>query len=88
MFGNKPNKLGWVTSMSFHGGIGDLTTFELSGVAENHNGVYTLFREWVDGGIQGASFNKEWRCLYCTSPNSINETHCLKCGAPRNFILG
>ena len=33
-------------------------------------------------------YTAEWMCLYCGSPNKLPETHCAKCGAPRNWLIG
>lgn len=86
----KPNKLGWVREINFEMGTGDALQFNLSGIAygENQTALHNTLRGWMDDGIRGPSFEAEWHCLYCTSPNTINKTHCSQCGAPRNFILG
>ena len=62
--------------------------FTLSGVAFPTSGVMAALRDWSENGIFETSYQREWMCLYCTSPNSIMRTHCVKCGAPRSFILG
>lgn len=62
--------------------------FQISGVALGTDGVFDLFQDWMKNGIYKPTFQKEWRCLYCTSPNSIERTHCTQCGAPRSFVIG
>src|SRR5690606_36477075 len=68
------------------GGISEID-FVIEGICFQTTGVLETFHRWMEGGIPGATFEREWRCLYCTSPNSIRETHCSQCGAPRSFIL-
>lgn len=34
------------------------------------------------------TYQREWACLYCASPNKIERTHCKQCGAPRSWIFG
>jgi len=33
-------------------------------------------------------YSEEWMCLYCGSPQPLPLTHCEKCGAPRNWLIG
>lgn len=62
--------------------------FDISGVAPM-SAMGELQNLLHDGlRSQNSSYVKEWRCLYCTSPNSINKTHCTQCGAPRSFVIG
>lgn len=83
-----PNKLGWVTDITFNMNPDQLLTFDISGAVLETKGVATLFQDWMYNGIRNPTFQEEWKCLYCTSPNTIDKTHCTQCGAPRNFILG
>lgn len=62
--------------------------FTVSGIAQYTTGVQYALNDWMNSGIFQPTMVREWRCLYCTSPNSIEYTHCDRCGAPRNFILG
>ncbi len=56
--------------------------------AANPGAVLELIQDWMSNGISKPTFQKEYMCLYCGSPNSIELTHCKKCGAPRSFVLG
>jgi len=47
-----------------------------------------LLQEWMRNGLSSPVYEHEFACLYCGSPNSIELTHCKKCGAPRSFIIG
>lgn len=62
--------------------------FQLEGIAAGTDALVRELHSWVENGIYAPSHQSEWRCLYCASPNDIKRTHCCKCGAPRNFILG
>jgi hypothetical protein len=63
-------------------------TGSLEFTAAYTGGVQELLQDWLRNGITRPQYNKEFMCLYCTSPNSIERTHCKKCGAPRSFVLG
>jgi hypothetical protein len=62
--------------------------FQLSGIASCTPGVMRTLQSWIDDGLNYPTFQKEFRCLYCTSPNLIQRTHCSQCGAPRSFVIG
>lgn len=62
--------------------------FEIAGVAQNPGALMEQFQEWMRGGISAPTYQKEYMCLYCASPNKIEKTHCSKCGAPRSFVIG
>jgi hypothetical protein len=57
-------------------------------VAENPGALMETFQDWLHGGINMPTYQKEFMCLYCGSPNKIEHTHCAKCGAPRSFVIG
>ena len=57
-------------------------------VANNGPALMEQFQEWMRGDFYGPVFQKEYMCLYCGSPNNIENTHCSKCGAPRSFVIG
>jgi hypothetical protein len=98
-----PNRLGWVKSLSVDMGYIDVTSsgdispqlisngfleFTMSGFAPV-SAMSELQRLLKDGlANPQPQYVKEWFCLYCASPNSINKTHCSQCGAPRSFIIG
>jgi len=85
----KANKLGWVTSMTVNQNTSGLFSAELEIVADgNPAHLMNEVRGWFNNGIGGASYQSEYMCLYCASPNSIENTHCSKCGAPRTFVIG
>lgn len=48
----------------------------------------SLVHSWVNDGVFQPTYQEEFMCLWCGSPNSIEHTHCKKCGAPRSFIIG
>lgn len=50
--------------------------------------LHELVQSWFHDGIYMPTFQKEFMCLWCGSPNSIEHTHCRKCGAPRSFVVG
>ena len=85
---HKPNKLGWITSMTLNAPYRDLVTADISSVAQDPGSLVRQFNKWMNDGITSPSFQEEYMCLYCTSPNSIENTHCSKCGAPRSFVIG
>lgn len=82
------NRLGWVTSINVNSGYRDLVTADISVVAQDPGALMRQFKNWMDEGINEPTFQKEFMCLYCASPNRIEETHCKKCGAPRSFVIG
>ncbi len=85
----KPNKLGWVTSMNVNQSTSGLFSAELELVADGNPSILMdQMREWLQNGIGAPSYQPEYMCLYCASPNSIECTHCKKCGAPRSFVIG
>lgn len=57
-------------------------------VAANPGALVEAFQDWMHGGVYTPTFQKEYMCLYCGSPNKIENTHCAKCGAPRSFVIG
>lgn len=50
--------------------------------------LYQLVTVWMDEGVYSPTFQREFKCLWCGSPNSIELTHCKKCGGARSFIVG
>lgn len=48
----------------------------------------SLIHGWVNEGLYAPTYQSEFMCLYCGSPNVIEHTHCQKCGAPRSFVIG
>lgn len=55
----------------------------------NHSPIMQVLHQlFQEGSIHMPTMVYEWMCLYCASPNTIKHTHCDRCGAPRNFILG
>ena len=84
----KPNKLGWVTSLSATHSVDNLVEMDLSIVAQDPGALMQTFKKWMNEGVSGPSYQGEYTCLYCTSPNSIDRTHCKSCGAPRSFVIG
>jgi hypothetical protein len=101
----RPNKLGWLSSLSYSvdNPFIDVSTFgggpayiatpatykaELSLIITDPGAVHELLQDWMHNGINGPIYQKEYMCLYCGSPNSIEHTHCSKCGAPRSFVIG
>jgi len=71
----------------FVSGAGTLS-FEISGMANDPGALMQQFQQWMRSGIDAPTYQKEYMCLYCGSPNKIEKTHCAKCGAPRSFIIG
>lgn len=84
----KANRLGWVTSININQSIGELITADISVVAQDPGALMRQFKNWMNDGIGSPTFQKEFMCLYCASPNRIEDTHCVKCGAPRSFVIG
>ena len=83
------NKLGWVTSISINNSYDSTISADLSIVADgNPRALMSAFNKWMKGGINMPVFEEEYMCLYCTSPNGVENTHCKKCGAPRSFVIG
>ena len=75
--------------MTFNMEHNGIVSADLSVVANgNPNTLMKAFHGWLDGGINMPTFQEEFMCLYCGSPNSVELTHCKKCGAPRSFIIG
>jgi hypothetical protein len=67
-----------------------LTTVEadLHVVAQDAGALMQQFHRWMNEGLTEPSYQSEYMCLYCGSPNSVEHTHCKKCGAPRSFVIG
>jgi hypothetical protein len=84
----KPNKLGWVTSMTVNHSYSDLLTADITIVANDPGSLMKQFNKWMKGDGQMPTYEEEYMCLYCGSPNKIENTHCVKCGAPRSFVIG
>lgn len=84
----KPNQLGFVKNLSVEQSIGELVTLDIEVVATDPGALMRQCREWLNGGIQGPVYKKEFMCLYCAVPNSVERTTCQNCGAPRSFLLG
>ncbi len=84
----KPNKLGIITSLSFGISAGELITGSIDFTSSDYGAIREFMQNIKnDVGIQ-PSFQKEYMCLYCGSPNKVEHPHCKKCGAPRSFIIG
>lgn len=64
-----------------------LISFELSGVMEPAPGALDTLQGWMQNGF-GPSYQQEYMCLYCASPNPVANPHCSQCGAPRSFVIG
>jgi hypothetical protein len=98
----QPNRIGVLKSFSLNNSFVDVRSFsdqqanylpglgeiEFSGIAPATPQVMELLKRWMTDGIHQPAFVREWSCLYCTSPNPLPETHCSRCGAPRNWLLG
>lgn len=99
--GNEGGKL-YFTDFSFHQNMVETTTFgdgfrqvnvgggeiEFSGVMPMTEGSRAIVNLLLrDGGIDIFQERREWRCIYCASPNPIEHRHCSQCGGPRGWIL-
>jgi hypothetical protein len=101
----KPNQLGWITSLSYgmNQDLLDVSTYgnpgqyiggtrsytaDISIAVHDPGALMELFQDWMHSGISQPTYQKEFMCLYCGSPNKIEHTHCSKCGAPRSFVIG
>lgn len=62
------------------------------GECPNTPAIASVLYNWIksaDGKAPRFPFYApEWMCLYCGTPNSLPETNCGKCGAPRNWLIG
>lgn len=99
---NQPNRLGWITDMSISNDMIEVSAFgdysrsfiptrrelRFSGVAMANEYSYNFIKFLMENGIHAPTFEPEWRCLYCGSPQPISRTHCRQCAAPRSFIIG
>ena len=66
----------------------DMVDLDLRIRANNVPALIDVVKGWYFSGIESPTFQREFFCLYCASPNSIEHTHCKKCGAPRSFVIG
>ena len=78
----QPNKLGWVTGMSINSPAYDLVSADITIVASDPGALMKTFNEWLRGGINMPTFQSEFACLYCGSPNNIEKTHCRNVAHP------
>lgn len=74
--------------MSVNQSYGDLITADLSIAINNPGSLMKQFNKWMNNGGEMPTYEEEYLCLYCGSPNKIENTHCMKCGAPRSFVIG
>lgn len=59
-----------------------------SGVMTHTEGSHAIMMALLHGGgIDFAQERREWRCVWCASPNPIEHRHCESCGGPRGWIL-
>lgn len=71
---------------SYVSGLGEI---KFSGVAPATPEILKVISSWMyNGSPQFPIYAEEWMCLYCASPNPLPATHCNKCGAPRNWLIG
>ena len=84
----KPNRLGVLTELNYNMGIGNCITADFSLIVQDPGAVHELFQEWINGGMSAPTYQKEYMCLYCATPNNVEHSNCKKCGAPRSFVLG
>jgi hypothetical protein len=62
---------------------------KFSGIAPATPQIMQAMMRWMDFDHPVFPiYAQEWMCLYCGSPNKLPETHCAKCGAPRNWLIG
>jgi hypothetical protein len=54
----------------------------------DYGAVHEFMEQLRSGTATMPTFQKEFMCLYCGSPNSVELSHCKKCGAPRSFVIG
>ena len=64
------------------------TTVQFTGLAPATPEILRAIQRWMDKPPQFPFYAEEWMCLYCGSPNPLPKTHCEKCGAPRNWLIG
>ena len=95
----KPNRFGFITNMSMSTNMSSyesgLVQFSLdlivpiTGKGETDRGVIQTIHSWMyrEDPIFPI-YQSEYLCLYCGTPQSIENHSCDKCGAPRSFILG
>lgn len=98
------NRWGYVTSFSLnqdfieapHPSIYDefiqmarLGTLEMTVSAPATQEIVNAAMRWAKNqNARIPIWTEEWLCLYCGSPQPLPLTHCSRCGAPRNWILG
>lgn len=83
------NRWGHITSFSVDGMIDSYSTVELTATAPATPEILGAISQWMKNGSGDLPiWAEEWMCLYCGSPQPLPLTHCKKCGAPRNWILG
>lgn len=59
-----------------------------SGIMTGTEGSYAIMKMLLNsGGIDFMQERREWRCVWCASPNPIDHRHCSQCGGPRGWIL-
>lgn len=59
-----------------------------SGVMPLTEGSTAIMRVIMENdGIDFLQERREWRCVYCGSPNPIEHRHCSQCAGPRGWIL-
>ena len=65
-----------------------LITGSIDFAASDPGALHEFMQDLQNGHITQPTYQKEYMCLYCGSPNKIEHTHCKKCGAPRSFVIG
>ena len=61
---------------------------DFNGLAPATPEILRAVKRWMDRPPQFPFWAEEWQCLYCGSPVPLPETHCVNCGAPRNWLIG
>ena len=81
------NIFGFITNFTAESSIDDVGYIYFDGVATGSE----FLDDMVSHMMHGTNFpyyRDEFLCLHCGSPQSIELTHCKRCGAPRSFIVG
>ena len=84
----KPNKLGIISSMNLEMSYRDLIRGSIDCITDDYGALKEFMQELRGEMGKPPTFKKEYMCLYCGSPNSVEYAHCKKCGAPRSFVIG
>ncbi len=67
---------------------GGLVRGSMDFMASDPGALVEFMQDLQSGRDYQPTYQKEFMCLYCGSPNKIEHTHCKKCGAPRSFVIG